>query len=68
MEACRGIEINFKILMRSMGLFTSKLESKNMLLAEMVVIGNSKKMKSMLELHSVRLIKNTECSGWMNSY
>lgn len=68
MEACRGIEINFKILMRSMGLFTSKLESKNMLLAEMVVIGNSKKMKSMLELHSVRLGKNTECSGWMNSY
>lgn len=68
MEACRGIEINFKILMRSMGLFTSKLESKNMLLAEMVVIGNSKKMKSMLELHSVRLEKNTECSGWMNSY
>lgn len=68
MEACRGIEINFKILMRSMGLFTSKLESKNMLLAEMVVIGNSKKMKSMLELHSVRLVKNTECSGWMNSY
>lgn len=51
-----------------MGLFTSKLESKNMLLAEMVVIGNSKKMKSMLELHSVRLGKNTECSGWMNSY
>ena len=68
MEACRGFEINFKILMRSIGLFTSKFESKNMLLAEMVVIGNSKKMKSMLELHSVRLEKNTECSGWMNSY
>ena len=68
MEACRVFEINFKITMRSIGLFTSKFESKNMLLAEMVVIGNSKKMKSMLELHSVRLEKNTECSGWMNSY
>ena len=63
-----GIEINFRILMRSMGLFTSKLKSKTCWLAETVVIGNSKEMKSMSGLHPVRLEKNTGYSGRMNSH
>ena len=62
------IEINFSILVRSMGLSASKLKSKTCLLAETTVIGNSKKMKSMQGVHPVSLEKNTGFSGWMNSH